>query len=99
MTKIYSSLAALAVVSAAAPAFAGTPQTLTRDGITYVYSVEETARGTVIKGRQQGGRPFLLRVSKGRVTGYTNDHPVSFSVNSVERSNPQTALTEISSSN
>lgn len=99
MTKIFRTLAALAFVSAAAPAFAGTPQTLTRDGITYVYSVEETARGTIIKGREQGGRPFSLRVSKGRVTGYTNDHPVSFSLNSVVRSNAQTALTEISSSN
>jgi hypothetical protein len=99
MTKIFRTFAAIAFVSAAAPAFAGTPQTITRDGVTYVYSVEETARGTIIKGREQGGRPFSLRVSNGRVSGYSNDHPVSFSLNSVVRSDAQTAMTEVSSTN
>jgi hypothetical protein len=97
MTKIYRTLAALAFVSAAAPALASPTQTLTRDGVTYVYSVEETAKGTVIKGREQGGRPFLLRVANGRVRGYSNDHTVSFPLSSVVRADSPATLTEISS--
>lgn len=99
MTKNFRIFTALALVSSAAPAFASPTQTLTRDGVTYVYSVKETERGTIIKGREQGGRPFSLRVANGRVRGYSNDRPVSFSLNSVVRSGPQTAMTEVSSAN
>jgi hypothetical protein len=95
MTKIFRALSALAFVSGAAPALAGTPQTMTRDGVTYVYSVDETARGTVIKGSDQSGRQFSLRVANGRVTGYSNNRAVSFPVSAVVRT--RAPLTEISS--
>jgi hypothetical protein len=95
MTKFFRSFAVVALLSAAAPALAAETQTMTRDGISYVYSVEETGTATLIKGREQGGRPFSLRVAKGRVSGYSNGHAVSFPLSAVVRSTP--APTQISS--
>jgi hypothetical protein len=95
MTKFYATLAAFTFVSIAAPALAAENRTMTRDGITYVYSVEETPTATLIKGREQGGRPFSLRVSNGRVSGFSNGHNVSFPLSSVVKTTP--AATQISS--
>ena len=95
MTKFYRTIAAVALVSAAAPVLAAETQTMTRDGVTYIYSVTETPSATLIKGRQQGGRPFSLRVANGRVSGYSDGRNVSFPLSAVVRTTP--AATELSS--
>ncbi|MDB5715930.1 MAG: hypothetical protein JWO15_3327 [Sphingomonadales bacterium] len=95
MTKFIATFAALTLVSIAAPAIAAESQTMTRDGVTYVYSVEQTPKATLIKGREQGGRAFSLRVANGRVSGYSDGRNVSFPLSSVVHSTP--APTEISS--
>jgi hypothetical protein len=95
MTKFYFSIAAVALLTAAAPALAAENQTMTRDGITYVYSVEQTEKATLIKGHEQGGRPFALRVANGRVSGYSDGRNVSFPLSSVIHTAP--AATQISS--
>jgi hypothetical protein len=95
MTKFYATLAAFTLVSIAAPALAAETQTMTRDGIIYVYTVEETPTATLIKGREQGGRSFSLRVANGRVKGFSDGHNVSFPLSSVVRTAP--VPTQISS--
>lgn len=95
MTKFYTTLAALSLVSIAAPALAAETQTMTRDGITYVYSVQETPKATLIKGYEQGGRPFSLRIANGRVSGLSDGRNVSFPLSSVVRT--VKPATEISS--
>jgi hypothetical protein len=95
MTKFFRSFTVVALLSASAPALAAENQTMTRDGITYVYSVEQTANATLIKGREQGGRPFLLRIANGRVRGYSDGRNVSFPLSSVVHTTP--TATQISS--
>jgi hypothetical protein len=85
MIKTFLSLAAVAILTVAAPALAAETQTITRDGVTYVYSVQETPKATLIKGYEQGGKPFSLRVANGRVNGHANGGYVSFAVSSVVR--------------
>ncbi|CAN5177011.1 hypothetical protein BH09PSE3_BH09PSE3_22390 [soil metagenome] len=97
MTKFYISIAAVALLSTAAPALAAETQTMTRDGVTYVYSVQETAKGTLIKGYQQGGSPFSLRVNNGRVAGESNGQSVSFRLSEVVHNAATDAATVISS--
>lgn len=95
MTKFFRAFAIVASFAVAAPALAAETQTLTRDGITYVYSVEQTAGATLIKGREQGGRLFSLRVANGRVSGNSNGRNISFPLSAVVRSAP--AATVLSS--
>ena len=95
MTKFFRTFTLVALLSAATPVLAAETQTLTRDGVTYVYSVEQTAKATLIKGREQGGRPFSLRVANGRVNGYSDGRSVSFPLSAVVRTS--SPATEISS--
>jgi hypothetical protein len=91
MLKTISILIAAAAFTAPACA-----ETITHDGITYVYSVEQRGNMRLITGEDTTThRPFTLRVSKRWVDGDVNGRPVSFSTRDVVRTKPTVASSEI----
>ncbi len=83
----------LALILAAAPAFAEqpVPTTFTRDGVTYEYVVTEKNGQKHIEGEVVStGEHFSLRVVKGRVYGDFSGAAVSFAVSDA-RSQPTIA--------
>lgn len=85
MTKIFYRAALTFGLLLSGPAFATQAQTLTHDGVTYVYSVTEKGSARIIEGVDQtNGRAFRLRVANGRVDGVVGRNPVSFGLSEVK---------------
>ncbi len=80
MTKYMIAFAAATL--AAAPAFA---ETMTRDGVTYLYTVAQQGDVKVISGKDTtSGNDFTFRVAHGRVEGLVAGRPVDFSLSDVK---------------
>lgn len=82
MTKF---LLPLLLVTAAAPAIAGTTQdkpiAFERDGVRYVATAKTIGDATLINGHEvETGKTFTLRALNGRVTGTYGATPVSYVV-------------------
>jgi hypothetical protein len=95
MLKTLSILIAapIALAATAAPALA---ETLTHDGITYVYSVEQRGKMRIITGEDTTHhRHFTLRASPTWVDGTVDGSPVSFSTRDVIRLKPEVTVTEV----
>lgn len=88
MTKLFSNIAAIALIAipAAAHAEQSEPITFSHDGVTYTYTVEQVGEKKVLRGHAGTSRePFVLNVGKSWVNGSTNGRDVSFSLKSVKR--------------
>jgi hypothetical protein len=88
MTKLFSNIAAIALVAipAAAHAEQSEPVSFTHDGVSYTYTVEQTGERKVLRGHAGTNRePFVLNVGKSWVNGTANGSDVSFSLKSVKR--------------
>ncbi len=69
------------LVTAAAPAFAASTESFTRDGETYVYTKIARNDRVVLEGRNvTTGGTFQLVVAGSHVSGVSNGLPVSFAV-------------------
>jgi hypothetical protein len=91
MLKTLSILIAAAAVIT--PALA---ETVTHQGVTYVYSVEQRGKMRLITGEDTTNhKPFTLRVSKRWVDGVVDGSPVSFSTRDVVRIKPTVVSSEI----
>lgn len=75
-------IAAAALTTVAAPAFAAPMQSFQADGETYTYSAARDATGTVLLtgAVQETGTPFKLTVHGRRVEGTMGEQAVSFLV-------------------
>jgi hypothetical protein len=83
----------IAATSLATPVFA---ETITHDGITYVYSVEQRGKVRIITGQDTTNhRHFTLRASAKWVDGTVDGNPVSFSTRDVIRFKPEVTVTEV----
>jgi len=92
MTTLFFSLSA-AVFASAAPAAA---ETMTHDGVTYVYSVETSGNTKIIRGEDvTNRRPFVLRVNRGWVEGDVDGRAVWFSTRDVVRLRAKPVLQEV----
>jgi hypothetical protein len=76
----------LALVPAAASAETSAPKTIEYQGSRYTYTVTEKSDGVrILRGMEEKSfSPFVLTVTKKRVTGTVNGNPVSFSLRSVK---------------
>ncbi len=83
------------LIAAAALATPALAETMTHEGITYVYSVEQRGNVRVISGEDSDHRVFTLRVSRNWVDGTVNGSPVSFSTRDVIRLKPEVTVTEV----
>jgi hypothetical protein len=95
MLKTLSILIAVPVALAAvtAPAFA---ETVTHNGVTYVYSVEQRGNVRLITGEDTTNhRRFSLRASRNWVDGTVDGSPVSFSTRDLVRLKPEVSVTEV----
>ena len=95
MLKTISMLIAapVALAAIATPALA---ETVTHDGITYVYSVEQRGKMRLITGEDvTNRRAFTLKVSDKWVDGVVDGNPVSFSARDVVRLKPSVLTGEI----
>ena len=98
MTKIISFFAAAAAVLVTSPALADPAQTLVYQGVTYVYTVAQSGKSTVITGEDgKTGRPFVLRVRNGWVEGTVDGQTVSFSTKDVVHLKPAVSVTVVAS--
>jgi hypothetical protein len=69
---------ATAIISTAAVSAPDKTETFVHDGITYKYSVEQTAKGRVLRGTAGPDAPFVLYVTDKKITGRVNGRDVSF---------------------
>ena len=83
------------LIAAAALATPALAETVTYEGITYVYSVEQRGNVRMISGEDSDHRVFTLRVSRNWVDGTVNGSPVSFSTRDVARLKPEVTVTEV----
>lgn len=90
MLKSLSILVAIAATTT--PALA---ETVTHQGVTYVYSVEQRGNVRLITGESSDHRRFSLRASPTWVDGTVDGSPVSFSVRDVIRLKPEVTVTEV----
>jgi hypothetical protein len=82
MSKLFIALS-VATIAGATPALA---ETMTHNGVTYVYSVETSGNTKIIKGEDvTNRRAFTLRVNNGWVEGDIDGRSVSFSKRDVVR--------------
>jgi hypothetical protein len=96
MTKMFHRTALMFGLLITGPAFAAETQTLTHDGITYVYSVTDKGTARIIEGVDQtNNRPFRLRVAHGRVEGVVGRDAVSFGLNEVKPVTSAAAPTKV----
>jgi hypothetical protein len=83
----------IAAASVTVPALA---ETMTHDGITYVYSVEQRGNVRLITGEDTTNhRRFSLRASRNWVDGTVDGTAVSFSTRDVVRLKPEVSVTEV----
>ena len=84
MTKLFTSAALIIALSLPALANAGeksAKRSFTRDGQTYVYTVEQKKRSVVLDGwHYPSGRTFQLVVRGDHVRGVSAGVPVDFSI-------------------
>ena len=85
MNKISLSAALLALSLTSAGYAKEQPKKFTHQGVTYSYTVTDTADNRrVIQGYASPGTPFRLVVSRGRVSGTANGAPVEFKMKDVQ---------------
>jgi hypothetical protein len=95
MIKTLSFIATVTALafSAVSPALA---ETLTHEGVTYVYDVSKRGETTIITGKElNSGHSFKLQVANGRVNGRFGNNLVSFSTRDVVRITPKPSSTAI----
>lgn len=85
--------ATLSLLPIAAQAETSPQITFAHQGARYTYTVTQDGSTRTIKGWEEVSKtPFLLRVTKSRVTGTFGDSPVEFSRKSVK---PLTGTVEV----
>ncbi|TVV73287.1 hypothetical protein [Sphingomonas solaris] len=82
MFKLF--VVAVSLTAAASPALAGevasSPFRFEANGTTFAGTRTEDAGVITLRGQEQGGKPFRLKVKNNRVTGTFGASPVSFPV-------------------
>ncbi len=83
----------ISATALATPAFA---DTVTHEGVTYIYSVKDRGNVTLITGEDATNhQPFSLRVTRNWVDGVVNGKSVSFSKRDVVQLTPAIIPSEI----
>lgn len=70
-------------------------ETVTHEGVTYTYTVDNSSAAQLITGTDSRGGEFSLRVKNGWVEGVVNGRSVSFSTRDVVRTKPTAIATEV----